>query len=487
MLSSIVPASFDADISHDISHHPENSIEANNWGNTSKGSNTSDVVERPAKKQTLNSSKRVPLQQLQIATGAGNAVKVGQGSDVSAALKAIKARQVAASRVRTTRQKQKASQNEQPQQPSAWAAAPPRETSLGQSPLPNSAVKSSIPRSSAEARALRAAKRQSTSSNVSSVTSNRSGPVIVHNNKHSVVSLPKTIPSLGMNIDFEDSNWMNGGVGRRGEVESDPLLAVEYVLDICSYLRDLEARTLGDPRYMERQPGITWAMRSTLVDWLIQVHHHLRLLPETLYLAINLTDRFLSYRCVTLCKFQLVGVAALLIACKYEEIVVPCISDFIYMVEGGYTREEIIQAERYILAVLKYDLSNPGPMTFLRRISKADSYDVHTRTLSKYLIESTLTDERFVGIPYSLITAGAMYLSRKVLSNDDWSPMHHHISGYDEATLVPIAHGLLDCASQYSKHSFVHSKYSEARYMNASGFMQEYCQRIHYVPMAMEL
>ena len=171
---------------------------------------------------------------------------------------------------------------------------------------------------------------------------------------------------------------------------------------------------------MERQPGITWPMRTTLVDWLIQVHHHLRLLPETLYLAINLADRFLSCKTVSIPKFQLVGVASLLIACKYEEVTVPCISDFIYMVEGGYTREEIVQAERYVLSILKYDISNPGPMVFLRRISKADSYDIHTRTLSKYLIESTLTDERFIGLPYSLITAGAMYLSRKVLTNDDW-------------------------------------------------------------------
>ncbi|TPX36630.1 hypothetical protein SmJEL517_g01137 [Synchytrium microbalum] len=472
----------------------------NTWqGHLSKGS---DMSERPAKKQTLSSSsastRRVPLGQVKDSNK--------QGNDVAAARKKIKeAQKTAQERIRATRKKSQLIFAEKPsniiqlQPPSAWAAAPPRETTLS-ALIPGSAIKS-VPRSSAEARELKALKRASTSSNSSSIaSSSKKQHVHVLNNSTSsnstnfippshrksiIVSIPKTIPGLGMDIDYDEPLRARfGHIPTIQEIETDPMLGGEYLHGICYYLHDLEKRTLPDPMYMANsQPYLTWAMRTTLVEWLIQVHDTLRLLPETLYLTINLMDRFLSLKTVSAEKVQLVGVAAMLIACKYEEISVPCIDDFIHFVEGGYTREEIIQAERYLLGVLKYDISSPGPMTFLRRISKADNYDVHTRTLSKYLIEAAATDARFVGVATSLVTAGAMYLSRRVLTNENWTDMHCHTSLYLEHEIVPMAHGILDCVASPQLHPIVYEKYGKTQYMNASAFMQEYCRRINYMSM----
>lgn len=64
-------------------------------------------------------------------------------------------------------------------------------------------------------------------------------------------------------------------------------------------------------------------MRFKLVDWIAQVHMRYHLLPETLWIAVNIMDRFLSKRAVSLEKVQLVGMTALFIAAKYEEIVAP--------------------------------------------------------------------------------------------------------------------------------------------------------------------
>lgn len=64
-------------------------------------------------------------------------------------------------------------------------------------------------------------------------------------------------------------------------------------------------------------------MRTTLIDWLLQVHMRYHMLPETLWIAINIVDRFLSNRVVSLIKFQLVGVTAMFVAAKYEEIMAP--------------------------------------------------------------------------------------------------------------------------------------------------------------------
>lgn len=171
---------------------------------------------------------------------------------------------------------------------------------------------------------------------------------------------------------------------------------------------------------MRKQVEIQWSMRSVLMEWIVQVHQRFQLLPETLYLCVNCIDRFLTVKVVSLGKLQLVGATALFIAAKYEEINCPSISEVVFMVDGGYSSDEILKAERFMLSMLEFNLGAPGPLSFLRRISKADDYDLPTRTLAKYFIEVTIMDERFVGLPSSYIAAGAHCLSRYVLKKGDW-------------------------------------------------------------------
>ena len=161
-------------------------------------------------------------------------------------------------------------------------------------------------------------------------------------------------------------------------------------------------------------------MRAVLMDWLVQVHGRFSLLPETLFLTINYIDRFLSYKAVSIGKLQLVGATALLIAAKYEEINCPSLEEIVFMVDGSYSVDEILEAERFMLSMLGFELGWPGPMSFLRRISKADEYDLETRTLAKYFLEVTIMDERFVASPPSFVAAGAHCISRLMLKKGDW-------------------------------------------------------------------
>lgn len=156
------------------------------------------------------------------------------------------------------------------------------------------------------------------------------------------------------------------------------------------------------------------------MNWVIEVHGRFGLLPETLFLTANYIDRFLSVKIVSLNKLQLVGATALFIAAKYEEINCPSVQEIVYMVDGGYTIEEILKAERFMLTMLDFNLGWPGPMGFLRRISKADDYNLETRTLSKYFLEVALMDERFVASPPSYVAAGSHCLSRLILEKGDW-------------------------------------------------------------------
>lgn len=209
-----------------------------------------------------------------------------------------------------------------------------------------------------------------------------------------------------LNLDLEDHD--------------DPLMVSEYVVEIFEYLKELEVTTMANPNYMDDQQELEWKMRGILVDWLLEVHTRFRLLPETLFLAVNIIDRFLSTKIVQLDRLQLVGVTAMFIASKYEEVLSPHVQNFIHVADDGFTEDEILSAERFVLTALNYDLSYPNPMNFLRRISKADNYDIQTRTLGKYLLEIGCLDHRFIEHPPSLVAAAAMYLARLVLERGPW-------------------------------------------------------------------
>ena len=176
---------------------------------------------------------------------------------------------------------------------------------------------------------------------------------------------------------------------------------------------------MPSPDYMDGQSEINWNMRYTLVDWLLMVHLRYHMLPETLWIAINIVDRFLTKRVVSKVKLQLVGVTAMFIAAKYEEILAPSVDEFVFMTEKGYTRDEILKGERIVLQTLEFNISHYcSPYSWMRKISKADDYDIQTRTLSKFLTEVTLLDHRFLRVKPSMVAAIGMYTSRKMLGGD---------------------------------------------------------------------
>jgi hypothetical protein len=245
----------------------------------------------------------------------------------------------------------------------------------------------------------------------------------------------------------------------------DPLMVSEYVVEIFEYLKELEIATMANPDYMDSQNELEWKMRGILVDWLLEVHTRFRLLPETLFLAVNIIDRFLSAKIVQLDRLQLVGVTAMFIASKYEEVLSPHVQNFRHVADDGFTEDEILSAERFVLAALNYDLSYPNPMNFLRRISKADNYDIQTRTLGKYLLEIGCLDHRFLAHPPSQVAAASMYLARLVLERGPWDATLTHYSGYSEEEIQPVLQLMIDYLSGPVVHEAFFKKYASKKFL----------------------
>lgn len=67
-------------------------------------------------------------------------------------------------------------------------------------------------------------------------------------------------------------------------------------MEIFNFLKETEGLNMPSGRAMQFQEDVNEKMRSILIDWLVEVHLKFKLVPETLYLTVNLIDRYLGLK-----------------------------------------------------------------------------------------------------------------------------------------------------------------------------------------------
>merc|ERR1711881_34985 len=223
--------------------------------------------------------------------------------------------------------------------------------------------------------------------------------------------------------------------------------------------------------------NVSGKMRAVLIDWLIEVHSQFKLLQETLYMTVYVIDKFLQTEGYSIKrnKLQLVGVTAMFLASKVEEMYAPEINDFVYITDNAYTAGEIRQMELKILNTLGFNFSRPLPLHFLRRNSKAGDVDVQQHTLAKYLIELALLEYDLAWTPPSLLASAGLFLSLRLLDpslslTTTWSPNLQHYSTYQASQIIPVVCKLAAALSRRkeSKEQAVHTKYSGRKFMRVA-------------------
>ncbi|XP_078531320.1 G2/mitotic-specific cyclin-B1 [Lissotriton helveticus] len=259
-----------------------------------------------------------------------------------------------------------------------------------------------------------------------------------------------------------------------GDAEN-PMLCSAYVKDIYNYLRNLEEEQSVRPRYLDGHE-VTGNMRAILVDWLVQVQMKFRLLQETMFMTVGIIDRFLQANPVPKKMLQLVGVTAMFLACKYEEMYPPEIGDFAFVTDHTYTKAQIRDMEMKILRVLDFGLGRPLPLHFLRRASKIGEVSSEQHTLAKYLMELVMVDYDMVHFPPSQVAAAAFCLAIKVIGGGEWTPTLEHYMCYSEGSLTPVmqhmAKNIMKVNRGLTKHLTVKNKYSAGKQMKISTISQ---------------
>ncbi|KAL8514327.1 hypothetical protein ACS0TY_013444 [Phlomoides rotata] len=263
--------------------------------------------------------------------------------------------------------------------------------------------------------------------------------------------------------------------------KKNPLAVVEYVDDVYAYYKKTESLSCVYPDYMSHQFDINERMRGILIDWLIEVHYKFELMDETLYLTVNLIDRFLAIQSVVRKKLQLVGVTAMLLACKYEEVSVPVVDDLIQISDRAYSRQEVIDMEKLIVNTLQFNLSLPTPYVFMRRFLKAAQSDKKLELLSYFLIELCLVEYEMLQFPPSLLAAAAIFTADCTISGyKKWSKTCEKHTCYTQDQLLECGKLMVSFHQKAGsgKLTGVHKKYSTSKFGNAAraepaGFLRD--------------
>lgn len=201
----------------------------------------------------------------------------------------------------------------------------------------------------------------------------------------------------------------------------------EYQAEITQHIQELEQTTQPNSRMIATQPEISWESRSMLIDFLIDNHLTLNLSDQTLYLAVNVIDRYLSKRVVKMHHFQLFGSTALWIASKYVDRKgkVPGIKKLSSMCDGAYTNNMFKQMEVHILNSLKWNLSHPTFDLLVDICLEGNAYRQLNLPLLKrlalYLCEVTMYHKEFIDINSSQIVALALNLAKHIVYDTEYS------------------------------------------------------------------
>lgn len=205
----------------------------------------------------------------------------------------------------------------------------------------------------------------------------------------------------------------------RGEILREMLL-LEVRISLCA---SISLAHLSQDKFI---PNITVLgaylhmyieMRPILTDFLIEAHDSFALVPETLFLTVNILDRYYSKEPLIKTTYQLTGCASFYIASKYhdEKGQAPLISELELMCCGLYTRDMFAQMERKILDTLEWQVGYPTPASFLQVLVKPED-GTRIKWMALYLSEISLFNYELIRIKPSIIARSALFLARIVVN-----------------------------------------------------------------------
>lgn len=258
-------------------------------------------------------------------------------------------------------------------------------------------------------------------------------------------SLKLDINNFKTNISKNISYKFNDNIPEEGyyyfdisKIKSNPQIPKEYLNIIYRNLlieEDKGCTPYPDYYKIKMQKEINEDMRSILIDWIIDVHYKFNFTDETLFMTISIIDRYISYKHIPKISFQLLGITALLISCKHEEIILPKIDDFIYITDNAYTKNDVFKMENDILDALNFELIIPSGIKFYEYLALKFDFNEKKFLMGKYLMESFMINIKWVKYRASIIAISCVYIVMKYYKmnnyKESYNKKYYNLDGND--------------------------------------------------------
>jgi hypothetical protein len=237
----------------------------------------------------------------------------------------------------------------------------------------------------------------------------------------------------------------------------------EFDLEVYKFLRTAESKGLPSPGLFSRQSNITPRMRSTVVDWLVEVHRKLRMHTDTLYLAVMLIDQYLTSFDLDKAKFQRLACAAVLIAGKNGELRPPSLQDLVDLADKSFTVVALSRMEAALFAAVDFHVDSVLPSMFLKRFLRLVNTDVRLSMLAHFICETTLLDSEFIGAAPSRMAASVICLAISLERGaGQWTAYIEKNTGYKLEQIAELVQRLLQsvAASSTGRFQAIRKKYA---------------------------
>ena len=225
----------------------------------------------------------------------------------------------------------------------------------------------------------------------------------------------------------------------------NPQMVTEMAQNIYENMRRDEATLKIDANYLSKvqiPSEVKDTSRAFLIEWIIDVHRKFRLLPETLYVTVFIIDRFLSLKQIKKSQLHILGVTALLISTKYEEIYPPELKDLLSVSENKFIKKDVLDMELEILQTLQFDLTSPSAYRFLerfRRLSSLAGSDEKIFFFAQYLQEIALLDASLLKYNPSELAAASLILAAKSIKKVSvWNREMEKVTNYKDEHLQTV-------------------------------------------------
>ena len=243
-------------------------------------------------------------------------------------------------------------------------------------------------------------------------------------------------------------------------------------VNICDYANK-DIFDLQDKKYFNEKN------RSIIFNWLVKNNFKWKLKDDTIFMAMNLMDRYISKYPTKNSEFQLIGISSYLIASKYEDIYPPYLDDLSQICNYIYSNDDIIKKEYDILSGLNFDIlynSSYKYLTFLHSVT--DKENMKLLYLAQFILELTLENLEILEHSQCLRAISALFLAKKILQiKKSWNNLKLYYK-YDESEIKKVQKkmiGLLNKVIKSKTKNSVYEKFESSKYKSVSSLLENLC------------